>query len=544
MSSETLAGYLFNRLKQHGVIHTFGIPGDFALPLYRAQQDAGVDTVVCSHEPNALFAADAYARLRGLGVAVATYGPGALNMVNPMAMAYAEHSPVLLISAAPGVGQRHMAQIHHLVKTHESQLKILREVTAAAAVLDNPSTARDDIDRVLGTILSEHRSGYLEIPSDMTFAPLPERPATPSPVVQAVTGPSAAGLNEAAREIVDLVRAARSAVVMVGVGLRRSQVAREVIRLVEAWQVPVVSSVMGKSVFPERHPLFRGVFMGDLGDPEARRIVADADCVVKIGVIDSDVNNGFGTAEIPPECCISLCKHGVWVRHHHYPEHYIADVMGALVSECAERDVAPIAPAIQAKPVRPAGDVATLASLGEELQALLDGGTQVLADVGESWFLGLELKVDTFMAPGFYASMGFAVPGALGAGLADPDKRPVVLTGDGSFQMTGNDLAVMKARGLRPVIIVLNNSYYELLEVIDGPRDYFALPSWDYVGIAEAQGCAGQRVERVGELREALARAWDASEPFLIEVVISRQDHAPMMERIRQFFEEKAKSQG
>jgi indolepyruvate decarboxylase len=153
-----LTEYLFHRLRELGVGHTFGIPGDFILPVYAVQEEVGMATIVCAHEPGVGFAADAYARFRGLGVALATYGQGALNTVNPIACAYAEQSPVLVISGGPEVAMRRPElNLHHVIKTFESQLQIYREVTVDAAILDDRETAPATIDRVLRQVLKWKR---------------------------------------------------------------------------------------------------------------------------------------------------------------------------------------------------------------------------------------------------------------------------------------------------------------------------------------------------------------------------------------------------
>src|SRR5262249_26569463 len=174
-----LTEYLFHRLRELGVGSTFGIPGDFVLPVYAVQEEVGMPTVVCSHEPGVGFAADAYARFRGLGVALVTYGPGALNTLNPVACAYAEQSPLLVVSGGPEVALRRPdLNLHHVLKTHESQLQIYREVTVDAAILDDPASAPETIDRVLRNVVATKRPGYLEIPRDRVAVPVAE-PAGP-----------------------------------------------------------------------------------------------------------------------------------------------------------------------------------------------------------------------------------------------------------------------------------------------------------------------------------------------------------------------------
>src|SRR5215467_1354617 len=168
-----LTEYLFHRLRELGVGHTFGIPGDFVLPVYAVQERVGMPTVVCAHEPGVGFAADAYARFRGLGVALVTYGPGALNTLNPVACAYAEQSPLLVVSGGPEVAlRRPELHLHHVVKTYESQLRVYREVTVDAAILDDAESAPTVIDRVLARVVRSKRPGYLEIPRDRVRTPV------------------------------------------------------------------------------------------------------------------------------------------------------------------------------------------------------------------------------------------------------------------------------------------------------------------------------------------------------------------------------------
>src|SRR5215470_9158056 len=168
MEKRKMANYIIRRIRDAGVDTTFGIPGDFVLPLYAAQAKSGLKTVVMTHEPSVGFAADAYARLRGLGVALVTYGAGGLNMINPIGLAYAEESPVLVLSGSPETRYRSQKPLlHHCVKSFDTQYKVFEEVTESQAILTNPATAQEEIDRVIDTTLKQSRPGYIEIPRDM-----------------------------------------------------------------------------------------------------------------------------------------------------------------------------------------------------------------------------------------------------------------------------------------------------------------------------------------------------------------------------------------
>jgi indolepyruvate decarboxylase len=155
------------------------------------------------------------------------------------------------------------------------------------------------------------------------------------------------------------------------------------------------------------------------------------------------------------------------------------------------------------------------------------------ADVGDSWFISLELRVDVFVAAGYYSSMGFAVPAALGIGIAEPSRRPLAIVGDGAFQMTGTELATLVDQKLRPIILLLNNGGYGMLEAIDGPRLYFQRRDWDFPALARALGAEAERVSTAADLRAALARAEAAPGAYLIEALTARDDLSPVLGRIR-----------
>jgi indolepyruvate decarboxylase len=265
-----VAEYLFHRIKEAGVTHTFGIPGDFALPLYAAQEECGLNAIVMTHEPSVGYAADVYARFKGLGVAMVTYGAGALNMVNAVAMAYAEESPVLVISGAPEVRwQEADILFHHRVKSPDTQLRVYREVTAAQASITHADYAVEQIDEVIDTVRRQSRPGFIEVARDVVFAPVEEpthhtpREAHPS---------SREALEEAVADIVARFNNSQRPVVYAGVEIERFGLMEKLKKLVEKLNLPVATSLMGKTVLPEHHPNFIGNYFGNLG-PETRGVI-------------------------------------------------------------------------------------------------------------------------------------------------------------------------------------------------------------------------------------------------------------------------------
>jgi indolepyruvate decarboxylase len=540
--------YLFHRLRELGVGHTFGIPGDFVLPVYAVQESIGLPTVVCCHEPGVGFAADAYSRLRGLGVALVTYGPGALNTLNPVACAYAEQSPLLVVSGGPETSFRrgdHEVHLHHVVKTYESQLHIFREVTVDAAVLDDAVTATETIDRVLRNVVTRKRPGYLEIPRDRVYAEVEApsgRLALKPPHATRMAQDEA--LDEVVTEIGTMLSAAQRPTLYVGAGTRRHGITQTVIRLAEWLRLPVATDVLGKASFPESHPQFAGVYMGALGDPAVREMLDGSDCVLGIGVVRTDLGTGFWTERINPRTRILIDPDGVRVRFHHYDGLAITQVVEALLERLPASD-RPV-PCFDGSSTPPGdtrlsldsgsvsgGQSLKIADIIAALKQLDPSKYSFTADVGDGWFIGLELRTEVFLAAGYYASMGFAVPGALGAGIADPTRRPLAIVGDGAFQMTGTELSTMVDHGLRPIVLLLNNRGYGMLEAIDRPRDYYARRSWDFPAIARALGARAERVTTSDQLSEALHRAEAEPSAWLIEAVTARDDLSPVMARIR-----------
>src|SRR5512142_2869363 len=170
-AAPTLGRYLIDRLHALGVAHIFGIPGDYVLALYRMIEASPIALVGVTREDNAGFAADAYARLHGLGCVCVTYCAGGLSLCNSIAGAYAEKSPVIVLSGSPGVSERaRNPLLHHKVKDFDTQFEVFQKITVASAVLDRPETAFSEIDRVLEAAQRYKRPVYLELPRDQTHS--------------------------------------------------------------------------------------------------------------------------------------------------------------------------------------------------------------------------------------------------------------------------------------------------------------------------------------------------------------------------------------
>jgi indolepyruvate decarboxylase len=531
-----LGQHLIRRLVHHGVGHIFGIPGDYALGFYEQLRQSPIQIVTTCDEQGAGFAADAYARVRGLGAVCITYCVGGLKVVNTTAEAFAEKSPVVVISGAPGISERaRNPLLHHKVRDFETQRRVFEEVTVAHAVLDNPDTALGEIDRVLRAALRYKRPVYLELPRDMVSAAVRED----GPTTTFAEASEPAVLAEALGEATAMISSACHPVIVADVELQRFGLQPALVQFAEKTGIPVATTILGKSVISERHPLFAGLYEGAMGREEVRQYVEESDCVILLGFFMTDINLGIGSAKLDPAKCIYATSEKLSIRYHTFEGVRFADfVNGLLAARLPRREPKnlPAPPPIPEKPAAPRPGPLTIKRLFERLNAFLTDETVVIADVGNALFGAGDLTIhrDTeFLAPAYYASMGFAVPAAIGAQLANPARRPLVLVGDGAFQMTGMELSTIARYGLNPIVVVLNNSGYGTeRHMHDGPFND-VLP-WRYHRIPEVLG-AGRafNVTTEAELEDALAAASEHRESYcLLDVKLDPMDHSPALRRL------------
>ncbi len=331
---------LLAALKDHGARQVFGIPGDFVLPFFKAIEESDILPLhTLSHEPAVGFAADAAARVAGgLGVAVVTYGAGALNVVNPVAAAYAEKSPVVVISGAPGHREgRAGLLLHHQVKRLDSQYAIYREITCDQATLDDVAAAPGEIARVLRSCLTHSRPVYLELPRDRVFEPC----ATVQRLPEIEFDPAA--VAACADEVMTRLAQAQRPVMMVGVEVRRFGLEARVAELARRLHVPVVTSFMGRGLLAGSDVPVVGTYLGLTAHPEVGRPVEESDCLLLFGVIVSDTNFGVSEGRIDARNCVLAADRSVTMGYHRYRNVPLA----ALVDELVRR--------VSARPLRPAG---------------------------------------------------------------------------------------------------------------------------------------------------------------------------------------------
>ncbi|HMM86524.1 indolepyruvate/phenylpyruvate decarboxylase [Azohydromonas sp.] len=532
--NETLTARLLDALAARGATEVFGIPGDFALPLFRAiERSARLPLVTLSHEPGVGFAADAASRARGgLGVAAVTYGAGAFNLVNTVAGAYAERVPLVVLSGAPAAHEAASGLLlHHQVKTLDSQWRLYEELTVDRAVLDDVQTAPARIARVLDAALAHSRPVYLEIPRDMPDRPCDAVPATPAAPVDAER------LAACADELLARLRAAQRPMLVVGVEVRRYALESRVAELARRLAIPVATTFMGRGLLADADVALAGTYLGLAGDPALSERVESSDALLLLGVIVSDTNFAVSARRIDFRHAIHAYDGDVAMGHHVYHDLPLAALIDALLERVPpsaapppRRGTPPSAP-----PAAPGGADAPVVprDIADAINALMrrHGPLPLACDVGDCLFTAMDIEPTALVAPGYYATMGYGVPAGLGLQAAT-GRRPLVLVGDGAFQMTGWELGNARRYGWDPIVLVFNNASWEMLRTFMPEGRFNDLGTWDFAAMAAGMGGDGHVVTTRGELVAALERAHATRGRFqLLDVRLAPGVLSPTLER-------------
>ncbi len=513
---------LLHALKAHGARQIFGIPGDFALPYFRIiEQSKILPLYTLSHEPGVGFAADASARINmGLGVAAVTYGAGALNMVNAVAAAYAEKSPLVVLSGGPGKGEaRSGLLLHHQAKTLDSQFQIFREITCDQVKLDDAARAPADIARVLANCLRHSEPVYIEIPRDMVALSC-------APVIrEAEPLPDREALDACVEEILACLVQAKSPVMMAGVEIRRFGLEEKVALLGRRLGLPIVTSFMGRGLLAGHDAPLVGTYMGVAGLPEVTQLVEGSDGLFLLGEIICDTNFAVSETKIDMRKTIQALDGRVSLGYHTYPRIPLAALVDRML-ECVQQGDRSFTVTRQCFPRGlPADDASiTPADIATAVNDLMaeHGKMPIASDVGDCLFTAMEIEHTALVAPGYYATMGFGVPAGLGLQAAT-GQRPLILVGDGAFQMTGWELGNCRRYGWDPIVLLFNNASWEMLRAFQPESTFNDLDHWGFAEMAAGLGGDGVRVGTRAELKAALDKAVRTRGRFqLIDVTLPR----------------------
>lgn len=542
----TVGEYLINQLYSLNVKHIFGIPGDYVLGFYDQLSNSKIKTITTCDEQGAGFAADAYARLNGIGAVCVTYCVGGLKLLNTTAEAYAEKSAVVIISGSPGISERkNLSLLHHKVKDYDTQYNIFKNVTVASTVLDDINIIPIEIERVLSSAIQQKLPVYIEIPRDMVYKVVkgPQKCNIPDFIIN----PKA--MREVLDETANMINNSNNPVVVAGVEIQRFGLQNYLLEFLNKTSIPVVSTPLSKSVLSENHPMYLGVYEGAIGYQNVRQYVEQSDCVLILGSFITDFDFGNSPTPVDQEKTINAMSSKIYIKYHNFDniplKEYLKNLCKINIKKFPINNK--ILKGQKTKILRNkiSNEKITVNGLFTILNGFITAENIVIADVGDSLFGGLDLfihKGTEFISPAFYLSMGFAIPASLGAQLSNPNIRPIVLVGDGAFQMTGMELSTIAKENLNPIIVLLNNDGYRTeRNMLDGP--FNNLYCWNYSKITEIIGKGNSYiVETEKQLETALSNANKNLKEFsLIEVRLDRWDSSNALRRLTNTFGKKIK---
>ncbi len=544
MGKITIGNYLLERLKELKIAHLIGVPGDFNLAfLEQVLACDGMEWIGTCNELNAAYAADGYARIHGVAALVLTYGVGDLSALNGIAGANAEHVPVICISGVPPLHAIHnRAILHHTSGTgdFEDVLTCLAQFTAAHARI-TPANAAIEIDRLLLTCLREKRPVYLQLPSDISYLEI-DAPATPL-TAATVTG-DAMQIEQVVELMAERIARATQPALLVDADAHRFGLRPFLCALGERCGLPFASLASGRSVFNEQHALYRGIYAGQASAPQALKTIEESDCLITVGARFFDATTGYFSQQIPTPETIVLEPYSATINGRVFEGITAHEVLERLAERLPQRErYPPSSAAAQGEENVPEVDgssALTHARLWPRLARFVREGDVVIAENGcsQAGLAGVLLPAcTTYIGQTTWGSIGYTLPALLGTLLAAPHRRHLLFIGDGSLQMTAQELSTILRHRLKPIIFIINNGGYTIERVILGPdAAYNDIQSWQHAKLAEVladgQPVRAFKVHNEADLERALSEAELAGEFTIIELLMKKLDAPEGLKRM------------
>ncbi|MFB7244220.1 pyruvate decarboxylase [Streptomyces populi] len=535
----TVGRYLVDRLRQLGLEHLFAIAGDYSIEwLNRYVAPSGTKIIEEVNEVNAGYAADGYARMKGIGALCVTYSAGALCAVNAVAGAYVEKVPLVLINGTPSVKKTIVFEqtgfsAHHFISGRETDLQSFEHLTVAAVRIDNPDLAPALIDHALTRCISERRPIYIELLQDMVDLECepPRGVLKPARILSDETS-----LEQSVARICAKLESAENPLVWLGVEIDRLGLQDKALSLIQQLNVPFVTELLSKAVLSEDDPLFVGVLDGQASSTVVTDLARTSDFVLALGVWLTDINSLGWDPDYDKTAFASFdaVKFGTFFGGQVALEHLID---GILAEEIAPKErKLPEIPA-RGVPTVSDTDVITYQGFYDYVQQYVDRNTIVGADASMNYFGSLLLDVPSpggFVVQSSYSAIGYSAPAATGICLAKgPGQRVLVFSGDGGFQMTAQCLSTQTRLGLDPIVFVIDNGVYAVEQwladagVFHSDEPFYKpceLHRWNYSALADVFGCRGWEVGTYGELGDAVTGALEnSSGPSVIQVRVPQK---------------------
>jgi indolepyruvate decarboxylase len=527
----SVADYIVERLAAEGIDHCFGVAGDYVFSICDAvDSSTKVKWIGCSNELNASYAADGYARVRGAAMLATTYGVGELSALNGVMGAKAEKSLVFHVVGMPSYQNQRLGKIaHHTLGdgVYGNFVNLSASAACCHAVV-GPENCVIEMERVIAEARRNNQPAYIAVPSDYARSPVVTADAKP---IMARSNTEA--LQKAMAAIAERIENAKSIVAFPAFTIARLGLQKQAQKAIEALGCPFVTTLMEKCLIDEGHPQFAGIYVGGMSESKTRQIVDGADLILDLGGVNlNDITTAAYSGQLDLSRFITVGLDNVRIRDEVIINVRLADILSELAklkpSSAPYRGEAQGLAPVNGRP----SDKITMAALYPRYAAFLRAGDTVVLETGSS-SLGLTpttlpdgVRVE---AQVLWGSIGWATPASLGVALADSSRRTILITGEGSHQLTANDVGTMGRFGANVIVFVLNNSGYLIERALEENPNwtYNDLASWNYAELPKALGCADwftARVTTLGELDDAMKSARVSKSGAYIEIMGGKMD--------------------
>ncbi len=538
-SDYTVGQYLVDRLSELGLDHLFAIPGDYCADwVHEYVEPSTIERISPTNELNAGYAADGYARLKGIGAVCVTYSVGAFSLFNAIAGSFTELVPVVAIVGAPSRSKwiqyrQEGLQYHHIINGHGTNLNVYRNVTCAAERVEDGGLAPGQIDAALRACITHRQPVYLEMAEDVYNQPCSRPVGTLTP---AALQSDAAALQAAVQDTMALLKAAKKPLLWAGVEIERYGLRESFTKLLNLLDIPYVTSYMGKAVIGEDNPNYLGVYEGKCTLPGVLDIVEECDFFLTIGTWYTDINS-LGLINLPWEKMSFAGHRAVRLGTNLHPniglEAYL-DALLAAAQEYASPGCWAQRPTRILETTKPDAPI-TYQGFYDFTAPSINADSIILGGTGFNLWGSVLIDLcqpDSFLSQSAYTDIGYVTPAAVGASFAGTGQKVVVFAGDGGFQMTAQCLSSMARYGQETIIYLVNNNVYGIEQWLADPavfgNDDPFLPlaeiaRWNYSELPHAFGDTGRgwKVTTYAELAKATEEALQhKGGPALIQVVV------------------------
>ncbi|PAA95127.1 alpha-keto acid decarboxylase family protein [Serratia fonticola] len=535
----TIGSFILQQLRALKVDRIYGVPGDYNLALLETiEHDQECEFIGNCNELNAAYAADGYARLKGAGALITTYGVGDLAALSGIAGAYAESAPVICIAGTPPLhAMQGNALLHHSLAdgNFDNVMNCFRQFTVAQALI-TPENAATEIPRVIACAWQRKKPVYLQLPSDICEV---EIEVADNPAPYRLPSSDASHLQLASAALLARISRAKRPIILIDQMVERYHLQTQVLALADKFAIPLTNMPTAKCAISENTPGWQGGYNGDLSRPELFELMAESDCILSFGVRLVDSTTGYFSQQIPEQSVVDIQPFSLKLDNLSYPAVTASELLQTLLEKVPATSLPPLKPLSrpQQKLAQPSSEPLDQDYFWQRIQRFIQADDVLVVENGTSGAAigGMRMPNGvTVVNQPIWGSIGYTLPALLGTMMAAPQRRQLLFIGDGSFQLTAQELSTLLRHQQKPIVFLINNDGYTIERYILGETSsYNDIGSWDYARLPAVLSPQTQAfcvaVATSQQLEMALEQASRQDQLAFIEVKLPRMDSPPAM---------------